>query len=112
MKSGLSRNGEEISGVTYLNQRIQDAMITVKGSIPCDRDYGSNMHVLIDQNVTPDFRMSVYEEMIEVFKNPSNDLDDAILKSVSLTSESDKVEITVRVEYNGGFVEIEGLSYA
>ena len=112
MKSGMSREtGEEITGLDYLKQRIQDAFTIQAGTLPLARLYGSNSHDLVDENVTYDFKMQAYENAVDTFQNPGNDLDDCEFKSMTIDSENDKVTFSVTVSYDGGIVSIEGLNY-
>lgn len=112
MKSGMKRDGSKyINGEEYLRQRVEDAMITPIGSIPLDRSYGSKFHEIIDENVTDDLIMTIYENMSDMFLNPSNDLDDCNLINVSVKSLNDVVEIDARLSYNGTEIDIKGLRY-
>lgn len=111
MKSGMSHDGREITGVEYLRQRIQDVFKTPLGTIPLARGFGSKHHQLIDENVTPNFYMSAYENTAEAFLNPDNDLDDAEFISMDIDSQDDIVTFTVRVKFNNNTVKLSGLTY-
>ena len=111
MKTGMNHQGQEILGIEYLHQRIQDAFITPRGSIPLSRGYGSNLNKLLDSNVDADFTILAYELIVDAFTNTENDLDDCIFKSMTLQSENDHVTFTVNIEYDGEEVKLEGLNY-
>lgn len=111
MKTGMSHTGQEITGLEYLEQRIQDAFIIQIGTLPLARSYGSNTQDLIDQNIDNDFKMQAYENAVDTFKNPANDLDDCEFKSMTIGVENDKVSFSVAVSFGGGIVSIKGLKY-
>ena len=110
-KVGMSHTGEEISGVEYLRQRIEDVLKTPKGSIVLARGFGSSMHELIDENVDSNFLMSAYEKVTDAFTSSENDLDDCEFKSMSVDSENDQVTFTVRVIYNNENITLKGVKY-
>ena len=85
MKTGMHKQtGKIITGVEYLNQRFIDAFSTRKGSLVVDRDYGTYIDDLIDENITPLFRMQLFARAAETIKNPANGLDDVKLKTIGV----------------------------
>ena len=101
MKTGMHKQtGKIITGVEYLNQRFIDAFSTRKGSLVVDRDYGTYIDDLIDENITPLFRMQLFARAAETIKNPANGLDDVKLKQLELIENANNsIEIIVYVEW-------------
>jgi len=111
VKKGMNDQGLEISGLSYLRQRIADVFRIEKGSIPTARKYGSTLHELTDLNVDDNFNMSVYERVLDAFEEPENDLNDCKLSTVSISSKDNKTMIDVRCVFYGENIELKGLSY-
>jgi hypothetical protein len=86
MRSGMDYSGKPISGLAYLRQRIQDVIQTPKGSLVYARNFGSDFHKMIDQNVDDDWYMDVYIMLFDTFGNPDNGVDDFKIGEVSITS--------------------------
>lgn len=112
MKTGMNHQGQEITGIEYFQQRVEDAFQTVKGSIPLARGYGSDLNQLIDNNVDDDFIITAYEMVVDTFTNPANGLDDGKFKRLEVNVKNDKVTLDVWVKFNGEEVMLEGLNYA
>ncbi|ODS22903.1 hypothetical protein AB835_11670 [Candidatus Endobugula sertula] len=101
MKTGMHKHtGETITGVEFLNQRFVDAFSTRKGSLVVDREYGTYIDDLIDENITPLFRMQLFARAAETIKNPVNGLDDVKLKQLELIEQADNsVEVVVYMQW-------------
>lgn len=112
MKTGMDHSGREITGIEYLRQRIQDAFLTVKGSVPLRRGYGSELRELLDKNVDDEFLVEAYERVVKTFINPDNGLDDCTFKRLEVSAESDIATLTVVVEFENEEIELKGLNYA
>lgn len=112
MKSGTGHSGKASSGLAYLRQRIRDVLQTELGSLVLNRNFGSNLHLLIDRNVDADYEMDAYIYLFEAFDNPANGLDDCKLITASITSNSDR-SITHNLEIelleNGESITIDNL---
>ena len=111
MKYGMSRDGRRVGGVEYLRQRIQDVILTIRGTVPLARGYGSDFHKLIDENVTSQFIADATECAIDMFKNPVNGLDDCQFKGITVNAHDDKVTLSVRVTYEGEVITFGDLLY-
>ena len=113
MKTGTqAHTGKTVSGIPYLQQRIQDALNTPLGSLVGHRDYGSRIYEVIDRNVDPGFYMQVYIRLAEALNNPINGLDDVKLKEMQLTrAKNHQIEITCRfiLLENGEPIKMEGI---
>lgn len=106
MKQGMHKHtGKMITGVEFLNQRFIDAFSTRKGSVVVDREYGTYIDDLIDENITPLFRMQLFARAAETIKNPVNGLDDVKLKQLELVEYKDNtVESIVTMEWQGDII--------
>ncbi|RDH41514.1 hypothetical protein [Zooshikella ganghwensis] len=113
MKTGTDAlTGKTVTGIPYLQQRIQDALNTPLGSLVGHRGYGSRLYEIIDRNVDPGFYMLVYIRLAEALSNPVNGLDDVELKEMQLTDvENHKIEMTCQFILldNGSPITMEGI---
>ncbi len=107
----MNHQGQEITGLEYFQQRVEDAFQTVRGSIPLARGYGSDLNQLIDKNVDDDFIFSAYEMVVDTFTNTNNGLEDGEFKRLEVNVSNDKVTLDVWVDFDGEEVMLEGLNY-
>ena len=77
MAHGMNQtNGQAISGVAELQQRIARLFRTRKGSLLIRRNYGSNLPRLVDGKVTEAFRVDLYAETAAALADPANEIND------------------------------------
>jgi uncharacterized protein len=58
--SGMwASGGQALGGLGHLVQSVKDILTTPIGSRVLRRDYGSNLHELVDQNITGRLRLAV-----------------------------------------------------
>jgi len=106
MKQGMHKHtGETITGIDYLNQRFHDAFSTRKSSVVVDREYGTDTDDLIDENITPLFRMQLFARAADTITNPANGLDDVKLKQLELIEYTDSdVDVIFYLEWQGDVI--------
>lgn len=64
--SGMNRHtGRQIEGAEHLAQSIHDILTTPKGSLVMLRDYGSDLPDIIDQPITGETMIDVYQATAE-----------------------------------------------
>lgn len=110
MKTGMTHEGKEITGIEYFQQRVEDAFKTVRGSIPLARGYGSDLNQLIDKNVDDNFIITAYEMVVDTFTNTANGLDDGKFKRLKVNVNNSKVNLDVWIDFAGEEITLKGLS--
>lgn len=76
--------GQRIEGVAWLRQRLADVLTTPLGSRVMHRDYGSRLFELMDQPMSPRWRVQVFAATAEAIANPVNGLPDFKVTAVDL----------------------------
>lgn len=86
MKQGMDKNtGKMISGLAYLRQRFEDTFTTRIGDLVVERGYGCSADDLIDENITPEFRLKLFSLTVSAIQDPVNGLDDLTPRQFGLS---------------------------
>lgn len=62
---GVSKTGGRIEGIAHLRQSVETILTTPIGSRVLRRDFGSRLPDLIDQNITPSWKMRLYAAVVD-----------------------------------------------
>lgn len=60
-----AQTGQPLSGIDHLRQSIRDILTTRIGTRVMRRDYGSRLHALVDNPMTPRLAMDLYSATAE-----------------------------------------------
>lgn len=71
-----NQTGGRIEGIAWLRQRLADVLSTPLGSRLMRREYGSRLYELIDQPMSPRWKVQIYAAVADAVINPVNDLPD------------------------------------
>lgn len=113
MKTGMCRDtGAALFGVAYLRQRLADVINTPLGSLVGRRDFGSNIHEMVDKNVNRSFYMHCYMRLAEAINNKANGLEDFRLIEMQIERiDKGHFEFVITGELMGANVVVEGIKY-
>ena len=115
MKTGMNATtGESMTGIPYLRQRLSDVINTPLGSVVGRRDFGSELHQMVDHNVDSNFQMDVYIKLAAAINNPDNGLDDFSLTDMRMARiSSSNIELSLSGVYlpTGKVIEMDGIEY-
>ncbi len=100
--------GMQLTGFASFQQRLADALVTRRGSLVGLRDYGSDIHLLLDKKHTASFTMKLFATVTSAINRPVNGLLDFKLQRLRLNVGEDNTSIvTIIGNWLGESVELE-----
>ncbi|MDH5179767.1 MAG: baseplate assembly protein W [Gammaproteobacteria bacterium] len=110
-----NKTGKRLVGVAWLRQRLADVLTTPVGTRLMRRGYGSRLFELIDQPMSPRWKIQFYAAVVEAVENPVNGLADfQVSRAQLLNSSTGKAELELWGVYvpTGELLKIESIKVA